>query len=74
MPALAALTPELRARPRAHHAAQSLPDHHPVHNAAAHLAHAVPPTRAAAVAPIAPAAHLEAATVVPALQCPEAQK
>jgi hypothetical protein len=72
--ALAVPTPELRARLRAHLAVQSLPDPHQVLNAAAHLAHAVLPTRVAAVVPIAPAAHLEAAIVVPALRCLEAQK
>jgi hypothetical protein len=74
MLALVAPTPELRAHLRAHHAVQSLPDPHQVHNAAAHLAHAVPPTRAVAVVPIMHVAHLEVATVVLALQCPEAQK
>jgi hypothetical protein len=76
MPTLAVPTPELRARLRAHLADQSLPDHHPVHNAAAHLAHAhiAPLARAAAVVPIAPAAHQEAATAARVPQCLEAQK
>jgi hypothetical protein len=74
MLALAVPTLELRARLRAHHAVQSLPDPHQVHNVVVHLAHAVQPTRVAAVVPIAPAAHLEAAIVVPALRCLEAQK
>ena len=69
-------TPELRAHLRAHLAAQFLPDHHPVHNAAAHLthAHAAPPARAAAVVPIAHAVLQEAAIAVLLLQCPEAQR
>ena len=73
---LAVPTPERRARPHAHPAGQSLPDHRPVRNAEVHLVHAraVPPARAAAVVPIAPAAHQEVATVVPLLQCPAAQK
>ena len=73
---LAAPTPELRAHLRAHPAAQSLPDRHPVHNAAAHLthAHAALPAHAAAVVPIAHAVPQEVAIAVPLLQCPEAQR
>lgn len=69
-------TPELRAHLRVHPAAQSLPDHHPVHNAAAHLthAHAAPPARAAAVVPIAHVVPQEVANAVLLLRCLEAQR